>query len=550
VIDRGRHAVAAGALAVRAVAGNPGIRRIEAAWTIGIAADWAFLVALLIVAYEAGGALGVGVLGVIRMIPPAVVGPFTDVVVSRLRGDRALVAVNLARAAAAIATAGILVAGWAPELAYVLAGVCAAADAIVRPIQIALMPALARTPSELVAANVTSSFGEGIGAFVGPLVGGAIAVAAGPAAAAVVAGVAFLVAAGAVVGLRFVSDLDARGGGASARAAGGAVVMRAIRTLRRDTGVRLVFLDFGGQVFVRGMLTTLIVVASIELLGLGDSGVGVLNAAIGLGGFVGAVGAIGLTGIRRLAVAFCVALAFWGLPIAVIGVWPLAALAVIGLFVTGVSNAVLDVSGFTMLQRGIPDDERVPALGLFEGMVAVAAALGAIAGSVAVEVFGARGALGIAGSILPILAVATWPRVSRLDDRGLATEREATALRAIPLFSPLPLTAIDRLANAARPVRFQPGDVLMRQGEPGDRYVAITGGTVAIEIDGRFVASCTTGEGIGEIALLRAVPRTATATASTLVTGYALRAEDFLAAVAGPRSLVAANAMIEERLAR
>jgi MFS family permease len=549
VIDRGRHAAAAGAQAVREVAGNPGIRRIEAAWTLGIGADWAFLVALLIVAYQAGGALGVGVLGVIRMIPPAIVGPFTDVVVSRLRGDRALVAVNLVRAAAAIATAGILVAGLAPELAYVLAGVCAAADAIVRPIQIALMPALARTPSELVAANVTTSLGEGVGAFVGPLVGGSIAVAAGPPAASAVAGVAFMAAAVAVVGLRFVSDADARGGEAAAHAAG-RTVTRAIQSLRHDPAVALVFLDFGGQVFVRGMLTTLIVVASIELLGLGDSGVGVLNAAIGLGGFVGAIGAIGLTGIRRLALAFGVALAFWGLPIAVIGGWPLAALAVIGLFVTGVSNAILDVSGFTILQRGIHADERVPVLGLFEGMVAVGVALGAIAGSLAVEVFGPQGALGIAGAILPILAVATWPRISRLDERGLVAEREATALRAIPLFAPLPLTAIDRLADAARPVTFQPGDVIMRQGEPGDRYVAITGGTVAVEVDGRVVATCTTGEGIGEIALLRRVPRTATATATTVVTGYALQAEDFLAAVAGPRSLVAANAMIEQRLAR
>jgi MFS family permease len=549
VIERGRQAVAAGAQAVRAVADNPGIRRIEAAWAIGIGADWAFLVALLIVAYDTGGAFGVGVLGVVRMIPPAIVGPFTDVVVHRLRGDRALLAVNLVRASAAITTGGILVAGWSPELTYVLAGVCAAADAIVRPIQIALMPALAQTPSELVAANVTSSFGEGVGAFVGPLVGGTIAVASGPATASAVAGVAFLVAAGAVVGLRFVSEADARGGGPVARAAG-RTVPRAVRSLRRHSDVALVFLDFGGQVFVRGMLTTLIVVASIELLGLGDSGVGVLNAAIGLGGFVGAVGAVGLTSIRRLAVVFCVALAFWGLPIAVIGVWPLAAVAIIGLFVTGVSNAILDVSGFTILQRGIPADDRVPVLGLFEGMVAVGVALGGIAGSLAVEVFGAQGALGIAGAILPILAVATWPRISRLDERGLVIEREASALRSIPLFAPLPLTAIDRLADAARPVTFQPGEVIMRQGDVGDRYVAITGGTVAIEIDGRFVTSCTTGEGIGEIALLREVPRTATATATSLVTGYALGAKDFLAAVAGPRSLVAANAMIEERLAR
>ena len=67
----GGAAIAAGTHAIREVAGNPGIRRIETAWSLGIAADWAYLVVLLITAYAAGGPLGVGVLGVVRMIPPA-----------------------------------------------------------------------------------------------------------------------------------------------------------------------------------------------------------------------------------------------------------------------------------------------------------------------------------------------------------------------------------------------------------------------------------------------------------------------------------------------
>ena len=180
------------------------------------------------------------------------------------------------------------------------------------------------------------------------------------------------------------------------------------------------FIDFGGQVFVRGMLTTLIVVASIELLDLGDSGVGLLNAAVGLGGLVGAIGAVGLTGVSRLAAAFSVALAMWGLPIAVIGAWPLVPLAVAGLLVTGISNALLDVSGFTMLQRGVQPAERMPVFGLFEGMVAFGVAAGGIVASLLVEAFGPQGALGIAGAILPILAIATWPRVSRLDLEGHA----------------------------------------------------------------------------------------------------------------------------------
>ena len=112
--------------------------------------------------------------------------------------------------------------------------------------------------------------------------------------------------------------------------------------------------------------------------------------------------------------------------------------------------------------------------------------------------------------------------MSRLDRESALPLEQTVVLHGIPLFAPLPLTAIDRLAAAARSVTFGPGDVLMRQGEPGDTYIAIESGTVAIEVDGRSVATCGVGEGIGEIALLRRVPRTATATASTEVTGFAL----------------------------
>jgi predicted MFS family arabinose efflux permease len=482
------------------------------------------------------------------MIPPALVGPFADLPVARMRGDRALVAVNLVRAVAAALTALVLAVGAPPGLAFILAGVCAAADAVVRPIQNGLMPALARSPSELIAANVTSSIGEGAGAFVGPLVGGAVLVGFGPAAACVVVAFVFAAAAVVLVGLRFEHELDARGGVAAGH--GGIAVARAFRALRRQPDVALVFLDFGGQTFVRGMLTTLIVVAAIQLLDLGDSGVGLLNAAVGLGGLIGAVGAVGLTRIPRLGAAFLVALAFWGLPIAVIGAWPLVPLAIGAMFVTGVSNAMLDVSGFTVLQRGMTTAERVPVFGLFEGMVAFSVAAGGIVASLLVEAFGAQVALGIAGAILPILAAASWPRVSRIDRRLTVPEQTAGVLRAIPLFSPLPMTALDRLAGAARPVSFAAGEILMRQGDPGETYIAIASGTVTIDVDGRVVTGCAAGEGIGEIALLRRVPRTATATAATPVTGYALDAIDFLGAIAGPASASAADSMIAERMAR
>jgi len=96
--------------------------------------------------------------------------------------------------------------------------------------------------------------------------------------------------------------------------------------------------------------------------------------------------------------------------------------------VTGISNAVLDVCAFTILQRGIPARDRMAVFGLLEGVVGFGIAIGGVAGSLAVEAFGPRGALGIAGAILPIMAVATWPWVTRIDARKLVAEREVERL--------------------------------------------------------------------------------------------------------------------------
>jgi len=157
----------AAAAAVREVLGNRSIRRVEIAWTAGTAADWALLVVLLIVAYEAGGALAAGILGAVRVVPAIIAAPFAATLVERYRGDRMLTAINLVRAAGAAATAIVVAAGLPVEATYALAAVVAGAGSLVRPIQSALLPAFARTPRELVAANVASSTGEGIGTFLG-----------------------------------------------------------------------------------------------------------------------------------------------------------------------------------------------------------------------------------------------------------------------------------------------------------------------------------------------------------------------------------------------
>ncbi len=176
-----RGAASSAAVAVREVLGNRSIRRVEIAWTAGTAADWALLVVLLVVAYDAGGTLAAGILGAVRVVPAIIAAPFAATLVERYRGDRMLTAINLVRAGGAAATAIVVAADLPVEATYALAAVVAGAGSLVRPIQTALLPAFARTPRELVAANVASSTGEGIGTFVGPLLAGLLVAATGSA---------------------------------------------------------------------------------------------------------------------------------------------------------------------------------------------------------------------------------------------------------------------------------------------------------------------------------------------------------------------------------
>lgn len=537
----------AAAAAVREVLRSRAIRRIEIAWMLGVAADWAFLVVLLVVAYDEGGTLAVGTLGAVRVIPAIVAAPFASTLVERFRGDRVLTAINVVRCGGALATAVVLALGPPVEVTYVLAAVVAGAGALVRPIQLAMLPALARTPSELVAANVASSMGEGMGTFVGPLFAGILVASTGSVPSSVLVAATFAGAAAAATGIRFERDADAHGG----LEAGDRRfrLSEAPSVLRRYPHATLIMSDFVAQIFVRGLLITLIVVASIELLDMGDGGVGLLNAAIGLGGLAGAIGALGLAGGSRLTTVFAVALVGWGLPLVFIGAWPVALLAVGALFITGVSNAVLDVAGFTLMQRGVRNEDRVTMFGVMEALLGIGLLTGSLLAPALVALVGTEGALVVAGAVLPLLAVATWRPISHGAKQRASQEEHIALLRRNTLFAPLPLTALDRLAESLVPVSFEPGEELMRKGEPGERYVLIASGNVDVSDDEHHLGTCGPDEGVGEIALIRRVPRTATVTAVTQVEGYEIDAPTFLAALAGPAGHAAAESVAEERLA-
>jgi len=545
---------------LRTVLSNPALRRIESAWSIGIAGDAMFTVAILVAAFQIGGPAAVGILSLVRMAPSIVAAPFAGLVAGRRQPtDLLLVTQGVRGVGAAVVTVG-LVLGWPAVIGLLGAAVVATAGAFIRPFQVAATPSYARTPDELVATNSVTSTGEGVGAFGGPIVGAFVIALSGPIAAAALAAAFFGIATACL--LRLEASADERA--ARAMSDVGQVIadgplsmgtvaqelVGGIRVAWRRPAAGVVLAGFASQVFVRGLMMPLLVVTAIELVGLGEPGVGTLVGAHGLGTLVGAVLSVRLAVRRTLASTFALSLALWGLPLALIAAVPTPAVAIAALLLSGIANAILDVAGFTLLQRCVRDAERISVFALLESSAGFGVGVGGAVAPLLIDVLGDRGALAAAGVILPIVAVASWSRLRRVDRAMIVPDVELRLLRANPLFDRLPLTALERLAEGMRPVELAAGEVLMRQGEPGDSYAIVARGTFEVAQDGRVIATVVPGEGVGEIALLRSGTRSATVVATTPAVVYRIESAVFLAAVAGPTSTALAASMIDERLGR
>ena len=542
--------------ALRQAFANDGIRRLGISWMLGIAADAALTVVALVTVFNRGGVIAAGLLGAVRMIPAITAGMSAGGMLERVRGDRFLVALGLIRAIAAAGIAvTIVTAGTTMDdkqvtmvLLFVWSTVAAAAGAPVRPTQVTLMPAIARSPGELVAANTVWSTGEGLGAFLGPFIAGLLMAINLHYVVAAIAAVAFLVTALIALGLRFEQAADASGGGRRARR--GLRIREGIRTVLHRPVIKWTMLGTFGQVLTRGLLNALTVAAAIDLLRMGQGGLGLLSAALGFGGLLGAIFAMASRRSDRLIRNELVSLVFWGAPLAAIGLFPLSEVAVAAMVTIGVANATYDVALFTILQRGSTNEDRASVLSVLEGVIGFGAVTGSLLAPVLILVLGTRGALLAAGSVLPLLVVLMYLRIGHAEQITVVKEGVIDLLRKVPAFAELPMTAVERVAAGLVPVSFPAGTPLMTQGEPGDRFVVVETGEIEVTVDGQSIDRLGAGAGVGEIALLRRSPRTATVTAITDVTGYSVDAPTFLAAVAGPAAAAITERMADAYLAR
>jgi MFS family permease len=547
-VDRRRSRLRAAAAAFASNAVNPNLRRAQLSFLAAWTAEWAFTVALGIVAYRDGGATAVGLVGLLRMVPSAIVAPLAAPLADRGRRERVLVLVSTFRGAA-IAAAAIVVAFNGPVLiVYVLAALATVVATLYLPAHSALLPSLCRTGHELASANVVRGFLDSVATLLGPLLAAVILEFTGVSVVFAVAAGASLAAAAILLGLRYVAPPRPAAPGAvhlMAEAADG------IRTIVRNRDLALLNGLAIAQTFTRGALTVFTVVVAFDLLRTGEPGVGTLTAAVGAGAVLGSLAASLLVGTRRLARWFGVGIALWGLPIVLIALFPRRAAALGLLACVGFANALVDLGLYTLMDRLAPNDILARVFGLQESLVSLTVGLGCLVASVLIDLTGVRVAMAAIGSLCPFLVVATWRRLKHPDRYVVELDDEIGLLRGVPMLQPLPLPAIEQLARGLDPVHVSARQAVIRQGEPGDRFYVIEKGRADVIGGDRLVTTLGPGEGFGEIALLRRVPRTATVRAATDLDLYALRCDRFLPVVTGyPPSAREAGSSVESMLDR
>jgi MFS family permease len=503
-------------------------------------------VAVVVYAYEQGGARAVGVVGLLRWGTAALASPFAAALGDRYDRRLVMVGSDLLRAGLTVVAAAAVFADSAPWLVYVLAALVSVAGTPFRPAEAAYTPVLTNTPEELSAANVVAAAIESVGIFVGPALGGFLLAATSTGTVFLVTAVLVGASAVLIVGIR------PRGGERAPERSGESVfgeLLAGARTILGDRKVALLVGLFAAQTFVDGLLGVLIAVMALSFLDAGAAAVGWLNAASGIGGLVGAVLAGMMVGRGRLAGDFGLGVLLFGLPLALVPAWRNEAFALLLLGFIGVGNTLADVSGMTLLQRFAPEAVLARVFGILESVLLLTVGLGAIVAPVLVSALGIRGALVVAGLLLPVLVIPAWPVLRRLDQGSDVPVHRLERLRAIPFLAPLPEVTLEQLGRAVSEEPMQAGDEIVRQGEPGDRFYVIDSGSAEVLVDGRPAASLGPGDYFGEIALLRDVPRTATVRARENGLLLTLTHDAFVPAVSGySPSLASAEAVVGLRL--
>lgn len=502
--------------ALRAVVATPALRRLLGGQSLYLLGGWSITAPLAVLFFERGGAGLVAGAVVARQLPSALAAPLLGAVVDRLPHRTALIATTGGYALGLAAVAVAVLAGAPVGVVIVLYVVAEVSSTAFEPARHATLPVVASDTRQLAAANVVGTGIESSVIFAGPAVGAAILAASGIEAACFAAPVLVAGAVVALAGLRVEPGETEEPAAAPTADADGGGVLSGFGIVWRLHDVRLLLGLAAVQLALDGMLKVFIPVAALELLDMGQPGIGLLNAALGLGAFVGIGLALALAARRPLGWTNFAGQIAYGAAIMLLAAAEAPAVALVLMAVAGAGLALIDTSAMTLLQRATPDGSRGRVFGVAEAVILAASALGAGSAPLLIEALGREGGIVAGGGLVVACAVLALPRLRKLDIAyPIHVPEVVELLRTQPFFGALAPGDLEALADSAERRHVAAGVPIVTQGEAAREWFALLDGTVTVSVDGHAVRTQGPGESFGEIGLLHGVPRTATVVAAT-----------------------------------
>jgi CRP-like cAMP-binding protein len=517
-------------------------RLLVGAFTAVTIAEWMAAAALAVHLLDVGGKFAVGLLAVL-FLPTALAGLGAGTVSERRPPERVLVATVATRTLLICGAAGALAAGWPIGIVVAIVGVDAGVAAFYRPAQAALLPFLARSPTELGGLAGELSTTRTVAQAGGTVLGGLLI--ASVSAATVFAGAAasFALAGLLTAALAVRTEVLARGRGKHADAVAGSSGgvfgvarhgLSAFAAIARHSDSRIVIALAALRAAIRGAWLGLAVLAAAGFLGMGRAGFGQLAAAAGVGAVIAIPAASLLVGSRRLATALGASLAVTGLALAGVAALGTPTAALVLVAVWGASMALADLAATAVLPR-IADARRLGQMtAITESFKQSAEGAGSLLVPLFVVALGVQGALAAIGLLAPIAVLAAWRTLARVDAAAGRRVARIDLIRSTPLLRTLRVVELEAVASAARPSRVAPNEHVIREGDRDARTFYVIGfGEADVVVEGHLLRTLGTGDSFGEIALLHGIQRTATVRARSPLELLELDRSDFIWAVTG-----------------
>lgn len=521
---------------------NPRVRRLQLAFLGSTLGDWAFATAMVVWAYQEGGAAAVGAYQAVRFIMMAVAGPIGSVVADRMSRRTFMIVTDVLRASL-VAAAGLLVVADGPALAvYALAIVAAVIGAPFRAAEAGLLTELVDSPSELTTANALSSNIESVMIFVGPALAGVILGVWGVEEVFWLNAATFVWSTAMLLGIRArptgtdaapEEEEEEEGAPDDAATESGfwTELSSGFALVGRDRDLRSVAVLAGSIGFAWGAMNVFLVLLAVDVFDTGPEGLGYLNSVLGVATVAGSLLILGRLSSSRLGQDLVLGVVVgWGVPLLAVAAFPTPVTAIAAIVVIGLCEPLGSLGIDTIPLRLTPSAMVARVYSAIDTSLVGPMALGALLAPALVDWVGLRGAIAITGALPLVVGLSRLSRMRALD-RRLVPPSDLDVLRAVPAFADLPAPALEQLAHAADRVQVPAATTVVTEGDPADRFYVIVSGEVEVTQNGLFLRTEDPGDFFGEIGLLRDVPRTATVTSTEDCELVVVERADFLAAV-------------------